>query len=122
MDELAAIDVAADDLAAEAMVLQHLGGGPAPAVAKDFMHDGELARVHEAWSHSSGKLRYYVQCPNRMHGRCFKYSQADKFASEEDVFAFLAAWCKLGHLGGDKLVHKHAVPSEEQIAAARLAL
>ncbi|CAK0823861.1 unnamed protein product [Prorocentrum cordatum] len=78
--------------------------------------------VRQTWSHTNGKLRFYIACPCAGHRRCFRYTQRDQYASEADCGATLVAWAQRGLAGGPKEVHKGHHPSADAIAAAKLAL
>lgn len=83
---------------------------------------GHALTVHQTWSHSSGKLRFYTKCPNVEHHWCFKYTQRDLHQSDNDCRTWLLAWAKLGMQTPSKEDHKSVHPSEEQSAEARATL
>jgi hypothetical protein len=66
-------------------------------------------------THSSGKQRAYIKCPNTNHTACFKYGIVDQFDSIKHACAWLIAWAAHAHGKGaefTKLDHMRFKPSD----------
>ena len=119
-----AIDWAADELRVEALILRHMCAREAPedvaANYADVNADGVRVEVHTTWSHQCGKLRFWVQCPNANHHRCFKYTFVDLYESELACARYLVAWALHGPSQDEKLLHRYFDPTADDLAAAAL--
>ena len=85
-------------------------------------HVDKVISVQQTWTHSSGKLRYYVKCINPDHFRCFHYSQLDQFDSQESCSAWLLSWAVHGSVVDSKAKHKEFSPSAAQLAEISAAM
>jgi len=62
-------------------------------------HGGSELRVQfDNFTHQSGQLRAFVQCPNKaLHGAsCRLYRQVNTFPTRESCMSYLAAWADTG--------------------------
>lgn len=77
--------------------------------------------VKQTWSHTSGKLRFYIACPNTMHSKCFRYTLRERFPSDDECAAHLISWAVSGLGIPEKASHLLFQPCQTEVAATQAA-